>query len=225
MKFKKFLNRYFIMSININNVKKIITKKEVAYVEYCMRSLILSTTILNMMPWIKRFDSKNILIDVVASALEDLGFVVKTEHVVLEKEIISGRLQKQQFTADVLGVKIVDDLKFTVYASCYNRNIPVGVNEVKYEYGVIRDMRFIPNVRILVANSFLEDAKKKAIEDGFVVIELGEMITESNVDKAYLKVYKKLNKLFTEVSPKWMQDFIENIKKLTDEIKKNLGET
>jgi len=25
------------MSININNVKKIITKKEVAYVEYCMR--------------------------------------------------------------------------------------------------------------------------------------------------------------------------------------------
>ena len=33
------------MSININNVKKIITKKEVAYVEYCMRSLILSMTI------------------------------------------------------------------------------------------------------------------------------------------------------------------------------------
>jgi hypothetical protein len=177
-----------------------------------------------MTPRIKRFDSKNILTDVVASVLEDLGFVVKTEHVVLEKEIISGRLQKQQITADVLGVKIVDDLKFTVYASCYNRNIPVGVNEVKYEYGVIRDMRFIPNVRILVANSFLEDAKKEAIEDGFVVIELGEVITESNVDKAYLKVYKKLNKLFTEVSPKWMQDFVESIKRLANEIKKNLGE-
>jgi hypothetical protein len=178
-----------------------------------------------MMPRIKRFNTKNILIDVVASVLEDLGFVVKTEHVVLEREVISGRLQKQQITADVLGVKIVDDLKFTVYASCYNRNIPVGVNEVKYEYGVVRDMRFIPNVRILVANSFSEDAKKEAIEDGFVVIELGEVVTESNIDKAYLKVYEKLNKLFTEVSPKWMQDFIENIKKLTDEIKKNLGET
>jgi hypothetical protein len=178
-----------------------------------------------MMPRIKRFNTKNILIDVVASVLEDLGFVVKTEHVVLEREVISGRLQKQQITADVLGVKIVDDLKFTVYASCYNMNKPIGVNEVKYEYGVVRDMRFIPNVRILVANSFLEDAKKEAIEDGFVVIELGEVVTESNIDKAYLKVYEKLNKLFTEVSPKWMQDFIENIKKLTDEIKKNLGET
>jgi hypothetical protein len=177
-----------------------------------------------MMPRIKSFDSKNILIDVVASALEDLGFVVKTEHVVLEKEIISGRLQKQQFTADVLGVKIVDDLKFTVYASCYNRNIPVGVNEVKYEYGVIRDMRFIPNVRILVANSFSEDAKKEAIEHGFVVIELGEVVSESNVDKAYLKVYEKLNKLFTEVSPKWMQNFVKEIKKLSEEIKKSLGE-
>jgi len=177
------------------------------------------------MPRIKRFNTKNILIDVVASVLEDLGFVVKTEHVVLEKEIISGRLQKQQITADVLGVKIVDDLKFTVYASCYNRNIPVGVNEVKDEYGVIRDMRFIPNVRILVANSFSEDAKKEAIEHGFVVIQLGEVVSESNVDKAYLKVYEKLNKLFTEVSPKWMQDFVENIKKLTDEIKKNFGET
>jgi hypothetical protein len=178
-----------------------------------------------MMPRIKRFNTKNILIDVVASVLEDLGFVVKTEHVVLEREVISGRLQKQQITADVLGVKIVDDLKFTVYASCYNMNKPIGVNEVKYEYGLVRDMRFIPNVRILVANSFLEDAKKEAIEDGFVVIELGEVVTESNIDKAYLKVYEKLNKLFTEVSPKWMQDFIENIKKLTDEIKKNLGET
>ena len=177
-----------------------------------------------MMPRIKRFDTKNILIDVVASALEDLGFVVKTEHVILEKEVISGRLQKQQITADVLGVKIIDDLKFTVYASCYNRNKPVGVNEVKYEYGVIRDMRFIPNVRILVANSFLEDAKKEAIEHGFVVIELGEVVSESNVDKAYLKVYEKLNKLFTEVSPKWMQNFVKEIKKLSEEIKKSLGE-
>jgi hypothetical protein len=177
-----------------------------------------------MTPRIKRFDSKNILTDVVASVLEDLGFVVKTEHVVLEREVISGRLQKQQITADVLGVKIVDDLKFTVYASCYNRNKPVGVNEVKDEYGVVRDMRFIPNVRILVANSFLEDAKKEAIEHGFVVIELGEVVTESNIDKAYLKIYEKLNKLFTEVSPKWMQDFVESIKRLANEIKKNLGE-
>ncbi|MDT7886517.1 MAG: hypothetical protein RQ968_04010 [Thermoproteota archaeon] len=38
-----------------------------------------------MTPRIKRFDSKNILTDVVASVLEDLGFVVKTEHVVLER--------------------------------------------------------------------------------------------------------------------------------------------
>jgi hypothetical protein len=97
------------------------------------------------------------------------------------------------------------------------------VNEVKYEYGVIRDMRFIPNVRILVANSFSEDAKKEAIEHGFVVIELGEVITESNVDKAYLKVYEKLNKLFAGVAPKWMQDLAEKAKKIAEEIKR-IGE-
>jgi hypothetical protein len=33
------------MGININSVKEIIIKKGVAYVEYCMHSLILSMTI------------------------------------------------------------------------------------------------------------------------------------------------------------------------------------
>jgi hypothetical protein len=50
------------------------------------------------------------------------------------------------------------------------------------------------------------------------------VVTESNVDKAYLKVYEKLNKLFTEVSPKWMQDFVKEIKKLSEVIKKSLSE-
>jgi hypothetical protein len=178
-----------------------------------------------MMSRVRKFGARNILIDVVASVLEDLGFRVKVEYVVfLEKNISYYGKYTNQIVADVLGEKIVDDLKFTVYASCYNMNKPIGVNEVKYEYGVIRVMRFIPNVRILVANLFSEDAKKEAIEHGFVVIELGEIVTESNVDKAYLRIYEKLNKLFTEVSPKWMQDFVESIKRLANEIKKNLGE-
>jgi hypothetical protein len=180
-----------------------------------------------MMSRVRKFGARNILTDVVASVLEDLGFRVKVEYVVfLEKNISYYGKYTNQIVADVLGEKIVEDLKFTVYVSCFNRtDKAVAMDEIKTEYEVIRNMSIAPNVRVLVANSFSENVKKRAIEYGFVAIEIGETVTENNAEKAYLKVYGKLNKLFTEVSPKWMQDFVENIKKLTDEIKKNLGET
>jgi hypothetical protein len=176
-----------------------------------------------MMPRIKRFDTKNILIDVVASALEDLGFVVKTEHVILEKEIISGRLQKLQITADVLGVKIVDDLKFTVYASCKNWDNVVESGVIREEIGRVEQMRLTPHVKVLVANSLSENAKKEGIANGFVIIEIGEKVTENNAENAYWKVYGKLNKLFTGVTSKWLQDLAEKVKKAVDEIKR-IGE-
>jgi uncharacterized protein (UPF0210 family) len=84
-------------------------------------------------------------------------------------------------------------------------------------------MDLIPHIRVFVANSFLENAKMEATKYGFVIIEIGELVTESNAEKAYQKVYEKFNKLFTGVTPKWMQELAEKVKKTAEEIKR-IGE-
>lgn len=54
-------------------------------------------------------------------------------------------------------------------------------------------------------------------------MKLGKKINKSNVEKGYLKIWKKLYKSFAGVAPKWMQDFAEKVKKAADEIRK-IGE-
>jgi len=173
---------------------------------------------------IRKFGAKDVLKNVVASVLFDLGFIVKVEEVIPLKtgEYIRGEYKKQ-IIADVLGRKHIEDTILTIYVSCYNRTEPLGVYEIKEEYKIIRNMNLIPHIRVFVANSFLEDAKMEAAKYGFVVIEIGELVTESNAEKAYQKVYEKFNKLFAAVAPKWMQDLTEKVKKVAEEIRK-IGE-
>jgi len=163
--------------------------------------------------------------NVVASVLEDLGFRVEVEKEIHLKTggYIRG-VYRKNIVVDVLGRKHVEDTVLTVYVSCYNRTEPVGAYEIKEEYEkIIRNMDLIPHIRAFVANSFLEDAKMEAMKYGFVIIEIGELVTESNTEEAYQKFYKKFNKLFEGVAPKWMQEIAEKVKKATDEIKR-IGE-
>jgi hypothetical protein len=169
-----------------------------------------------MTPSIKKFGSKDILEDVVANVLEALGFSVRVDHKVLSRA-------GTEVEIDVLGEKIVGDIKFIVYASCKNWDKPVEIGVVREELGRIHQMLLTPHVRVLVANSFTDSARREAIADGFVPIEIGEKVHEVNAEKAYLKVYEKLNKLFTGVAPKWMQDLAEKVKKIAEEIKR-IGE-
>jgi hypothetical protein len=177
------------------------------------------------MSTIRKFGSKDMLKNVVASVLEDLGFKVEVEKEIPLKtgEYIRG-VYRKNIVVDILGRKHIEDTILTVYVSCYNRTEPVGVYEIKEEYEkIIRNMDLIPHIRVFVANSFLENAKMEATKYGFVVIEIGELVTESNAEKVYQKVYEKFNKLFAGVTPKWMQDLAEKVKKTDEEIKK-IGE-
>jgi hypothetical protein len=159
------------------------------------------------------------------NVLKDLGFKGDVEEAIPLKtgEYIRGEY-KRHIVADVLGRKHIEDTILTVYVSCYNRTEPLGVYEIKEEYEkIIRNMDLVPHIRVFAANSFLEDAKMEDAKYGFVVIEIGELVTESNAEKAYQKIYEKFNKLFAGVVPKWMQELAEKVKKVAEEIKK-IGE-
>jgi hypothetical protein len=165
---------------------------------------------------IKRFGGRDLLEDIVASVLYSLGFNVKVDH------WIPSRAQTQ-VEVDVWGEKHVDDIRFTVYVSCKNWDKPVEISIVREEFGRILQLPLIPHVRVIVAPSFTEPAKKEAIADGFVVIETGERAVENNMNRIYKNVYDKLNKLFIGVAPKWMQELAERARKVAEEIRK-IGE-
>jgi hypothetical protein len=165
---------------------------------------------------IKEVPSKDILESVVAVVLKDLGFSIRVDDKVPTKA-------DTLVEVDVLGEKIVGDSKFIVYASCKNWGNVIESGVVREEIGRVEQMRLTPHVRVLVANLLSENAKKEAIANGFVIVEIGERVNENNAEKAYWKVYEKLNKLFAGVAPKWMQDLAEKAKKIAEEIKR-IGE-
>jgi len=165
---------------------------------------------------IKRFGGRDLLEDIVASVLYSLGFTVKVDHKIVGKA-------GTEIEVDVWGEKYVGDIRFIVYASCKNWDKPVEISIVREEFGRILQLPLIPHVRVIVAPSFTEPAKKEAIADGFVVIETGERAVEDNMNRIYKNVYDKLNKLFIGVAPKWMQELAERARKVAEEIRK-IGE-
>jgi hypothetical protein len=152
--------------------------------------------------------AKDILEDVVAEVLESLGFRVRVDQKVQGR---SGEIE-----VDVWGEKIIGDTRFIVYASCKNWDNPVDVGTVREEFGRILQMISIPNVWILVAPTFTDSARREAIANGFMVIEIGEKAHEGNVDRIYSKVYDKLDKLFTGVAPKRLQELAERVRELAE---------
>jgi len=158
---------------------------------------------------IKRLGAKDILEDVVASALKSLGFYITVDYRITTRA-------GTEIEVDVWGEKSIGDMKFVVYASCKNWDRPVEVSVVREEFGRILQLRYIPHVRIIVAPVFAESAKMEALANGFVVIETDEKATEENLEKVYQKVYEKLNKLFMGVAPMWMQELAEKTKSLAE---------
>jgi hypothetical protein len=156
--------------------------------------------------------AKDILEDVVAEVLESLGFTVRVD------QRVQGR--SGEIEVDVWGEKIIGDTRFIVYASCKNWDNPVDVSIVREEFGRILQMILIPHVRLLVAPTFTDSARREAIANGFMVIEVGEKAHERNVDKIYLKVYDKLDKLFTGVAPKRLQELAEKVRELAEKARR-----
>lgn len=161
-----------------------------------------------MSPQPARRRAKDLLEDVVAEALESLGFNVRVD---LRVQGRAGEVE-----VDVWGEKLVGDTRFAVYASCKNWDSPVDVSVVREELGRILQMTVIPHVRILVAPSFTDSARREAVADGFMVVEVGEKAHDGNVDKIYSRVYYKLDKLFTGVAPRRLQELAEKVRELAE---------
>jgi len=152
--------------------------------------------------------AKDILEDIVAEALESLGFDVRVD---LRVQGRAGEVE-----VDVWGEKLVEGARFAVYASCKNWDGPVDVSTVREELGRVLQMTVIPHVRILAAPSFTEPARREALADGFIVVEVGEKAREDNIDKIYSRVYYKLDKLFTGVAPRRLQELADKVRELAE---------
>jgi hypothetical protein len=152
--------------------------------------------------------AKDLLEDIVAEALESLGFNVRVDH------RVQGRTGEVE--VDVWGEKLVGDTRFAVYASCKNWDNPVDVGTVREEFGRVLQMMLIPHARILVAPYFTDPARREAVADGFMVVEVGEKAHDGNVDKIYSRVYYKLDRLFTGVAPRRLQELAEKVRELAE---------
>ena len=156
---------------------------------------------------------RDVLEDVVAAVLEDLGFRVSVDHTFTTKAGTS-------IEVDVWGEKAIGDLKFYVYASCKNLDRPVDVNVVREEGGRVSVMPNIPHVRILVVSEIKDTAKKEALANGFVVVEVGRKVDESNAEDACRLIYNRLNAVFVGMAPAWLQELAN----LADELRDSLQE-
>jgi hypothetical protein len=136
--------------------------------------------------------------DAVAGALESLGFDVGVGLGVQGRD--------GEAEVGVWGEKLVEGARFAVYASCKNWDGPVDVGTVREELGRVPRMAVIPHVRILVAPSFTERARREALAGGFIVVEVGEKAREDNVDKIYSRVYHGLDRVFAGVAPRRLRE-------------------
>lgn len=169
----------------------------------------------NVVKWINC--AKDVLEGVVVRALETFGFSVE-----VDKRVRSPRTGTE-VEVDVWSEKVVKDVKVIAYASCKNWDHPVEVEVVREELGRLFQIPLIPHLRI-VAPTFTDSAEKEAVADGFLVVEVGKRASRENVDEVYAKVYERLNGLFVEVAPKWMQELAKRVRALADEIRKIGGE-
>jgi len=167
--------------------------------------------------------AKNTLEDIVASALESLGFSVKVDYKLVST---SGT----EIEVDVWGEKAVGDTTFIAYASCKDWDNEVNVSVVREEFGRIHKMIPKPKLCILVAPKFAENAKKEAEDNGFVVIEVEEKTSDANIERIYRRIYEKLNQLFSAAAhqvvarPSEKVKWKDEIKPLTEYIKEKVEE-
>ena len=150
--------------------------------------------------------SREVLEDIVAQALKDLGFSVQTNVKLPAK---GGDVE-----VDVWGVKAVGGLQFRVYASCKNWDKDVDRQVVDQEFGRILQLNQLPHLRMLVVKSLSEPAKKAALDDGFFIIELGEKASVENAQEIYNIIYNKLKDLFISIAPDKIREAVTTLKNI-----------
>jgi hypothetical protein len=148
--------------------------------------------------------SREVLEGIVAEALKSLGFNVQTNVKLPAK---GGDIE-----VDVWGVKGVGGAQFRVYVSCKNWDKDVDRTVVDQEFGRVLQLYQLPHLRILVAKSLTEPAKKAAFDDGFFVVELGEKASTENAQEIYDIVYSKLKEIFMGIAPERVMKAIQMLR-------------
>jgi hypothetical protein len=165
--------------------------------------------------------SREILEGIVASVLEDLGFNVQTN---VRLPARGGEVE-----VDVWAFKSVGGSQFRVYVSCKNWDRDVDRHVVDQEFGRVLQLDYMPHLRVLMVRSLTEPARKAALDDGFMVIELGRKAEAENSREVYEIVYKAFNELFTAIAPPRLREIAdrlaeirENLRRVEEEISKLL---
>jgi len=148
--------------------------------------------------------SREVLEGIVTEALKSLSFTVQTNVRLPAK---GGDIE-----VDVWGVKSVSNAQFRVYVSCKNWDRDVDRTIVDQEFGRVLQLYQLPHLRILVAKSLTEPAKKAAFDDGFFVIELGEKVKTDNAQEIYSIIYNKLKEIFMGIAPEKIMNAIERLR-------------
>jgi len=161
--------------------------------------------------------SREVLEGVVARVLRDLGFNVQTNVRLPAK---GGEVE-----VDVWAFKSVGGSQFRVYVSCKNWDRDVDRHVVDQEFGRVLQLDYMPHLRVLIVKGLTEPARKAALDDGFMVIELGRKAEAENSKEIYEIVYRAFNELFTAIAPPRLREIAdrlaeirENLRRVEDEI-------
>jgi len=147
---------------------------------------------------IKALQARDVLEAIVAKVLKDLGFEVKVNHQVVTKD---GSTRE----VDVWARRVIAGIPLIVYVSCKNLDRDIGAPVIDQEIGRVNQLREIPSIKFIVASRFNENGKKAAIANGFIPIEVGFKVDETNVVEAYKRIYNIISEIFTTIAPKKLQ--------------------
>jgi hypothetical protein len=156
--------------------------------------------------------SREVLEGVVARVLRDLGFSVQTNVRLPAK---GGEVE-----VDVWGFKSVGGSQFRVYVSCKNWDRDVDRHVVDQEFGRVLQLDYMPHLRVLIVKGLTEPARKAALDDGFMVIELGRKAEAENSKEIYEIVYRAFNELFTAIAPPRLREIAEKLAEIRENLRK-----
>jgi predicted RecB family endonuclease len=156
--------------------------------------------------------SREVLEGVVARVLRDLGFSVQTNVRLPAK---GGEVE-----VDVWAFKSVGGSQFRVYVSCKNWDRDVDRHVVDQEFGRVLQLDYMPHLRVLIVRGLTEPARKAALDDGFMVIELGRKAYAKNSREVYEIVYKAFDELFTAIAPPRLREIAEKLAEIRENLMK-----
>jgi len=115
--------------------------------------------------------------------------------------------------------KIIAGVPFRVYVSCKNLEGEVGRPVIDQEVGRVGQLLETPNIKFIVASRFNEQGKKASTVDGFIPIEIGFKVDETNVAEAYRRVHRAVSEVLTAIASRRLQQLAEAAAKISEQLR------